>query len=500
MRAATKLSQLRHAVVLAQPKAAGELREISERAKLRTVVTRPVLRYALGPSKGYAVLYPCDAGLSKPTNARPPSNDTLGYNGEKVERFEATLALRSLLKSVQAREARLYVAPEASTHGTADDLTLLPGWGERTDWECLGRASADQLSVEELLRHAVCVLHAIDALECLRCEEESIEETLRRDRDDEACPEDMDPSEARRAAIWSDALREAALGADRYYAFVQQLSGTIAEPVDAVVVVDEGKLQQQQRRVQDERQKLAQQVARAQLTLAQNVFTAVMKESGFALGIDREGGGQLTVVSSTLRDQALKIATGQGGAGYFGNGVQLDQLLAGGTGELTLGELLSRLNSVGLAMQRAAMQAQPSSQSDFGASLEYLSAPRNSLMLRWRPEAKAAVRRTFDLLVSELRFSAGACGCVRTPTAYELIEGADDALCNQFAQTVAYVLSSARMASPGLVQYINVATSGAVGAQARVSLQTLVAAWRQYAMRHPAPQTRRTREAYFDTL
>ena len=118
-------------------------------------------------------------------------------------------------------------------------------------------------------------------------------------------------------------------------------------------------------------------------------------------------------------------------------------------------------------------------------------------MLRWKPEALAALRRTYDLLCQELRQQAGACGCYRTPTAYELIEGRDTTLCNAFAQTTAYVLASSRMAAPAFVPYINVASRAAVGQQARISLQVLVRRWREYASVYRAPHYGGSRDRYF---
>ena len=166
---------------------------------------------------------------------------------------------------------------------------------------------------------------------------------------------------------------------------------------------------------------------------------------------------------------------------------------------MTLDELLERLRGVGLAVQRAAMATLPDAQSALHLSLEYLNAPRNSLQLRWKPEALAAVRRTFELLNAELRVRSGGggCGMVRPPTAYELIEGRDAALSAAFAETTAYVLASTRMAAPAYVPYINVASRAAVGHQVRVALQVLLKRWVEYATRSRPPHFGGERANYF---
>ena len=72
---------------------------------------------------------------------------------------------------------------------------------------------------------------------------------------------------------------------------------------------------------------------------------------------------------------------------------------------MTLKQLMEQLHTVGKALSDEAMRAlQPSAAAGgAGASLEFLGAPRNALMLRWKPEAKAAIRRAFEIVVGELR-------------------------------------------------------------------------------------------------
>jgi len=339
-----------------------------------------------------------------------------------------------------------------------------------------------------------------DTLDTLECEVEAVKRMQEHGSGDPMCPDDDQDraTEARRGALWGDALREVALCGDRYYRFVQHLSGTIAEGVEDVVVIDQSRYMEQQRQLQQQRRAAAEQASKAQLKLVQDVFAAVLKDSGLVMGM-RNGGAlqDITVLSSTLRDQALKLANGGGASSFFTNAVDLTHLLASGTGEMSLQTLFDRLRVVGTEIQHAALSAIPSAAGDSSMSLEFLNMPRNSLMLRWKPEALAAVRRTFNLLLREVANAGCHCGYVRDPTAYELIEGVNGELSNAFAETCAYVLASSRMAAPAYVPYINVASRAALGKQAGVSLKLLTRRWYEYAMRHRAPDFSQDRSSYF---
>ena len=86
------------------------------------------------------------------------------------------------------------------------------------------------------------------------------------------------------------------------------------------------------------------------------------------------------------------------------------------------------------------------------ASLEFLSAPRNSLLVRYKPEALAAIRRAFDFFQGEM---ARLGGHQRKVTAYELIEGRDEALCQEFAAFCGHMLVHSRMFSTSNAMYIS---------------------------------------------
>ena len=294
----------------------------------------------------------------------------------------------------------------------------------------------------------------------------------------------------KRRAVWNDALRESCIAQDRLYAFVRQLSGTISENVDAICQIDEGLLVSQQREARENRQRLATQAAQEQMTLVRTVFAAVMRDSGLSLGIDSKNGkdshSQLKVVSSTLRKQASEIASGASGTteGYFTNSVRLENLLGSGTGEITLEELFRKLGDVGKAIQSAALDGEVEYE-DGSASLDFLSAPRNSLLLRYKPESLSAVRQAFQYFQREMEHQTGR--MTRRISAFELIEGHDEALCTAFATFCAHVLVHSRMYSSATAMYIGAWPAAANAQQLKISLQRLVSCAKDYASMTNSP-------------
>lgn len=311
-------------------------------------------------------------------------------------------------------------------------------------------------------------------------------------------------SRTKRLAVWNDALRESCISQDRLYAFVRQLSGTISENVDAVCQIDEGLLVRQQREARESRQRLATQAAQEQMTLVRNVFSAVIRDSGLSLGIEslKNKDAQLKVVSSTLRKQASELASGSAGeaGGYFSNSVRLENLLASGTGEITLQELFEKLNAVGSAIQKAALGSEMDEYDESAtASLDFLSAPRNSLLLRYKPEALSAVRQAFQLFQREMQHQGGRMS--RRISAFELMEGNDDELCTAFATFCGHVLVHSRMYSSGTAMYIGAWPAAANAQQLKISLHRLVVCARRYSWYTSRPSfgMEEGRKAYFSS-
>lgn len=479
---------------------------IEWQASLYGFFTRPVLRC---PGVDNFILYPCDAGMaaysvyvgedialdeqSRPTEGvAPPERDKAFGAAEQVAaasaapaarnqvlRSEATAYMRSALGrsegssdgsdlTVQERRSvPLYVA--AAPGGDGDEINnVISAMNAATNSDnkqaIRGTHPVKLPTTDEDIAALrpdalVSVLRSAFAkctsLASYRCELTAVEKRLE-EEDEHAAQghsyDDDDPmtpdaaARERREAVWNDAMREACISGDRLYAFARQLAGTISEQVDSICMIDEGLLIRQQQDRLASRQRLTDRAAQEHMNLVRSVFAAVIKESGLTLGIDKQGDvASLKVVSNTLRKQASELASGGSSSeGYFANSVRLENLLASGTGELTLSDLFQRLGDAGKALQQAALSSQPT-ETATGVSIDFLSAPRNSLLLRWKPESLAAVRQAFDLFQRELLSLHGP--TYRAISAYELIEGCDDSLCSAFAQFCAHCLVHSRLYS-----------------------------------------------------
>lgn len=306
----------------------------------------------------------------------------------------------------------------------------------------------------------------------------------------------------RRTVIWNDALREACVSGDRLFAFVRQLSGVIHEQVDAVCVIDENLLVQHQNKLRDRRSRIAERAAQEHMQLVKAVFSAVMRESGLVLGIESgktEKGdlSKLKVVSNTLRKQIADLAQGQGQEGFFGNSVRMEHLLASGTGEITLEDLFARLQAVGKALQSAVSSATSDDQPFNSVSMDFLSAPRNSMMLRYKPEALAAIKQAFEIFQREFgaRF-----GSMMTPiSAYELMEGNDDTLSTHFATFAAHMLVHSRMFGSSTAMYVGQWASASNAQVLKISLERLCRSAYAYRQTTSSPNysSAQGRTAYF---
>ena len=333
-----------------------------------------------------------------------------------------------------------------------------------------------------LFKHSFLILsrrcHLIKQLDDTAEAKNKLEE--RHEKFEDVVKELENMARSRREEVWNDSMREAAIAGDRLYAFVRQLSGTIHETVDAVCVVDESMLVKQQKDRQADFKRLSAMASQQQMQLVSNVFRSVINESGLTLGIDERTGldGELKIVSNTLRKQVSELASGSSNSdGFFTNSVKLENLLAQGTGEITLSGLFKKLKEVGLALQDAAINDITSPDNATGPSLDFLSSPRNSLVLRWKPEAHAAIRQAFDTFQREMTHRhriSGTLGRHRKITAYELMEGRSDELSMAFATYCAHTLAHQRMFSAGQAAYLGQWAARANIAAMRFSCDKLI--------------------------
>jgi DNA-binding transcriptional regulator YiaG len=344
-------------------------------------------------------------------------------------------------------------------------------------------------------------IYACENLEKLACDKEYIKQYI---EDKLGKPHDAPDAmaRARRTIIWNDALREACVSGDRLFAFVRQLSGVINEQVDAVCVIDENLLIQQQNKMRERRSRISERAAQEHIQLVKSVFTAVMKDSGLVLGIEKGKGigdiANLKVVSNTLRKQVSELAQGQGQEGFFGNSVRMEQLLANGTGEITLQELFNRLQDVGKALQKSVAMSTDEDPSFNSSTMDFLSAPRNSMMLRYKPEALAAIRQAFEIFQREF---ATRYGVMQTPiSAFELMEGNDDSLTTYFATFCGHMMVHSRMFGSNTAMYIGMWPAAANANALKISLERLCRAAFAYRSTSTRPNFLEEdgREKYFE--
>lgn len=483
-------------------------------------VTRPVIRC---PGPKARILYPCDAGLAgyaqlntplTPGAEGPQSDNLTGLSPDKaygactddnectervkVDRVDATLFMRAALGG-----ASLYVA---APPGIGDGAVRPPAKftpPQMRDYNAVSlptqeqAGAADPDNMEAVLRRGL--------LTCLydsryKNELSAIQASL---KEAPIVPEPEDIARERRQAVWNDSMREACISGDRLYDFIRQFSGTISEPVDAVCMIDEGMLVRQQQQRRESRERLADRAAQEHMQLVRSVFGAVIRESGLTLGIEKEGNiGQLKVVSNTLRKQASELASGGSSKeGYFANSVRLENLLTQGTGEMTLTDLFGRLKEAGRALQEAAFAAQPvDGVPGSSASLDFLSAPRNSLVLRYKPDALAAIKKAFETFQREMLAQHDHI-FHRAISAYELIEGKDESLVTAFASFAAHVLVHSRLYSTSTAMYVAAWPAAANAQQLKISLQRLVRVACEYLASSGAPNFLAIggRDAYFGT-
>ena len=512
--AAAKLSQLKSMTTVAKAHAKNPNSLLCDafgtgKDASHLFITRPVMQ-----CPDQKVLYPCDAGLAaykftgedpgedKKTRVGPADywNAFGQMNGDQsrveVSRSEMTGIVRTIGFDTGGEQSPLYIAPTPGTSGLTEPQLPVPRNDLNTKSYPRDESHITVDKLEENLRFALELCKNIEKDEEERATAVEVRENIEREEKEDKKAEKMDMEECdartRREAVWNDGLREASIAGDRLYAFVRQLSGAISESVDVVCQIDEGQLVRQQQQMRDRRSRATERAAQEHAQLVRNVFSSVIKDSEFILGIQGGVGsqdiGELKVVSNTLRKQAQELTTqGSGSEGFFTNAVKLEQLLTKGTGEMSLKDLFGSLRDAGLQMQHDAVQAEVSNAAPpGGASLEFLSAPRNSLILRYKPEALSAIREAYDIFCKEMAYTVPRWR-FHPISAYELMEGADDALTNAFAVFCGHKLAHARMFASAHVGYVAQWPARANNTQLKIALRRLTVAASAYMARHSRP-------------
>ena len=165
---------------------------------------------------------------------------------------------------------------------------------------------------------------------------------------------------------------------------------------------------------------------------------------------------------------------------FFTANVELERVLTeSAKTPMPLETLIKQITGVVKRLQDNMLQ-QLEDQSHDGArsSLEYLSRPRNSFVVRLKPVAFAAIRTAYDTFSAEWRVQGV---WARLPSAWEMVEGPDRELCDQFAQYAAHTLAHSRLFSSTQAAYLGVQPARANAIQMRVSLSKLIRRASEYA-------------------
>jgi hypothetical protein len=118
-------------------------------------------------------------------------------------------------------------------------------------------------------------------------------------------------------------------------------------------------------------------------------------------------------------------------------------------------------------------------------------------MLRYKPEALAAIRQGFEIFQREFTIRYGV--ALSPISAYELMEGSDDSLTIHFASFAAHMLVHSRMFGSSTAIYISQWPAAANARQLKMGLERLCRAAYTYRMTSSPPQflSQSGRDVYF---
>jgi len=304
---------------------------------------------------------------------------------------------------------------------------------------------------------------------------------------------DQDERE-RRNAIWQDALRELAVGGDRLYTFLKVMAGVLHEDVTAILKLEDRSMEANQRMYREQRRDAMRDVTAFSQRVVDTVLASVFRQSKLKVDLDvasaqgskhgsraaNEVASSLVVVSDEGIERVNELASGTTGLNFLEANAQLRQYLQTKRGSpIPLKDLVSDMRDILNAHRTYVLNALQANQ-DQGArsSMEYLAEPKNSLVIRLRPETFAAIRTAYDLLSVELRQKGWS--AARVPTAWECMEGPVSELTNQFAQLAAYQLAHGRTFSSSSAIYVSANAARTNMQMLRIALQKTVRRVQEY--------------------
>lgn len=216
--------------------------------------------------------------------------------------------------------------------------------------------------------------------------------------------------------------------------------------------------------------------------IVDQVLGAVFKQSKLRVDLDMSNDGAagrlasgLVVVSEESARRIGEVASGATGLGFLEANERLTSMLERTRSRpTTLSDLIEEMRGV----LEATRQASTVESAPGRTSMEQLAEPRNSLLIRLKPETFAAIRTAYQALETELRLQGVPPS--RIPMAYECVEGVDMALCNQFACFAAYQLAHGRIFSSSQSVYVGQTPAKMNQQMMRIALQKTVNRAKEY--------------------
>lgn len=260
------------------------------------------------------------------------------------------------------------------------------------------------------------------------------------------------------------------------------MAGTLHEGVEQIIKLEDRTMEANHRAYREQRRDALRSISTFGQKVVDTVLGSVFRQTKLKVDLNfsnaqdaaTQAASSLVVVNDDGIEQVNQLASGTSGLGYLEANAQLRQYLNKRRGTpIPLRELISDLRGILDSHRSYVLDTLQASQQDATrSSMEYLAEPKNSLVVRIKPETFAAIRTSYDLLRNELRY--GGIPEARMPTAFDCIEGNNPELCNQFAQLAAYQLAHGRIFSSSSSIYVGVTPAKMNLAMLRTALQKTV--------------------------
>ena len=256
------------------------------------------------------------------------------------------------------------------------------------------------------------------------------------------------------------------------------------------------------RALRDRRHEILKQSSQFQSRLIERVMAGVLKDSKlqFDLASDPNALGEraateLVVINKATVEHVRELAQGTSGIPFFAQNAELERTLGTDLQPMAMADLIQRLQEMAEGVQKGMLDSlNQSSAEGVRSSLEYLSRPRNSYLVRLKPEGFAAIKVAYSIFCTEwrIKFDAG----MRRPSAWELVEGVDMHLTSAFAEFAAHKLAHARMFGSSHAGYLGATPAKANAIPLRMALHKLTTRAAEYVQLVAPPDYKAGAKAY----